>query len=153
MCIRDRYKAWSSIVRLLIPNMDSIEHSLKEFCSICDFDEVVIFEKSTFLIIASYDNKPKKDVSKYERLSNIVKQFKLSCNRLGTEINGISVKNSQFTTVIQEFTENTYIMIVVSDPNIQMAAIDMNIGCAREFFKRNSKSEMENLLFNWGKDK
>ena len=53
--------------------MDSIEHSLKEFCSICDFDEVVIFEKSTFLIIASYDNKPKKDVSKYERLSNIVK--------------------------------------------------------------------------------
>lgn len=33
-------KAWSSIVQLLIPNRDFITNSLKQFCTICDCDEV-----------------------------------------------------------------------------------------------------------------
>lgn len=34
------FKAWSSIVQLLIPNREFITSSLKQFCSICDCDEV-----------------------------------------------------------------------------------------------------------------
>lgn len=73
------YKAWSQIVQLLIPNMKFIKESLSQFCNICNSDEIVLFERSTFLIIAYHENKNNIDVLKYERLSNIIKQFKLSC--------------------------------------------------------------------------
>jgi len=38
-----------------------------------------LFEKSTFLIIAYHENREDRNILKYERLSNIIKQFKLSC--------------------------------------------------------------------------
>jgi Ras-related GTP-binding protein A/B len=46
------YKAWSQIVYSLIPNVDQLEHQLKEFSFICGADEVVLFEKATFLEIS-----------------------------------------------------------------------------------------------------
>jgi Ras-related GTP-binding protein A/B len=113
------YKAWSQIVQLLIPNLAEFKESLRQLSQICDCDEIVIFEKSTFLVIAYHENKPQKDILKYERLSNIIKQFKLSCRKLGTEIKSLSVRNSRFTAMIKEFTQNTYIMMVVSDPKIR----------------------------------
>jgi Ras-related GTP-binding protein A/B len=44
------YKAWSSIVYSLIPNVDLLELQLKDFAHICDADEVVLFERATFLV-------------------------------------------------------------------------------------------------------
>ncbi|CAM9660110.1 unnamed protein product [Phaeothamnion confervicola] len=44
------YKAWSSIVYSLIPNIDVLESHLEDFCRICDADEVVLFERATFLV-------------------------------------------------------------------------------------------------------
>jgi Ras-related GTP-binding protein A/B len=46
------YKAWSNIVYSMIPNVDQLESQLKEFCDICGADEVVLFEKATFLEIS-----------------------------------------------------------------------------------------------------
>lgn len=46
------YKAWSQIVYSLIPNVDQLESQLKEFSTICGADEVVLFEKATFLEIS-----------------------------------------------------------------------------------------------------
>ena len=43
------YKAWSSIVYMLIPNVKEMECSLNEFAEILDADEVLLFEKATFL--------------------------------------------------------------------------------------------------------
>lgn len=45
----------------------------------CDADEVVLFEKSTFLVISNSTRKAHGDVHRFEKVSNIVKQFKLSC--------------------------------------------------------------------------
>jgi len=42
-------------------------------------NEVVLFEKSTFLVIAHYDAAKHVDVHRFEKISNIIKQFKLSC--------------------------------------------------------------------------
>jgi Ras-related GTP-binding protein A/B len=143
------YKAWSQIVQLLIPNMPFIKETLKNFCGIWDCDEIVLFEKQTFLIIAYHDNRPNKDIVKYERLSTIVKQFKLSCSKIGTQIGSMMVRNTKFTGFIQQFTENTYILIVVSDPRIQPAAIELNIDSARKFFAREKNGEIDNPLANW----
>ena len=84
----------------------------------------MLFEKSTFLIIAYHENREDRNILKYERLSNIIKQFKLSCkyffkrSKVGAQIKQVIVRNSKFTSFIEEFTDNTYIMIVYSDQRI-----------------------------------
>lgn len=51
------YKAWSKIVQNLIPNIEVIKESLTSFCETCNCEEIVLFEKSTFLIIAYHEVK------------------------------------------------------------------------------------------------
>ncbi len=71
------YKAWSSIVYQLIPNVKSLEHQLEGLCEICGADEMVLFEKATFLVISHATHRPLADVHRFEKISNIIKQFKL----------------------------------------------------------------------------
>ena len=72
-------QAWSSIVYELIPNVHELEYSLKSFANIIDADEVLLFERATFLVISHYRTRPHIDVNRFEKVSNIIKQFKLSC--------------------------------------------------------------------------
>ena len=111
------YNAWSSIVQTIMPNLQSINQSLERFCKVIECDEIILFEKSTFLIVAYYKHEndtikeeDPKNILKYERISTIVKQFKLSCNRVGSEISMMSIQNSTFKAVIDEFTQNTFIL-------------------------------------------
>lgn len=73
------YRAWSSIVYSLIPNIQDLETHLNEFCSICNADEVVLFERATFLVISHATHTVHRDIHRFEKISNIIKQFKLSC--------------------------------------------------------------------------
>ena len=43
-------QAWSAIVYQLIPNVQHIEQSLATFINLLDADEVLLFEKATFLV-------------------------------------------------------------------------------------------------------
>lgn len=73
------YRAWSVIVYSLIPNISVLESALQEFCRLCRADEVVLFERTTFLVISAAQTKQHLDIHRFEKISNIVKQFKLSC--------------------------------------------------------------------------
>jgi Ras-related GTP-binding protein A/B len=46
------YRAWSRIIHALIPNIATLESNLTEFTKITAATEAVIFEKTTFLVIA-----------------------------------------------------------------------------------------------------
>ena len=206
------YKAWSEIVTNLIPNIGLLESQLNKFCRVCDADEVVLFERATFLVIShaeggtgddedrllesglsstppsslpnsnsGYDNAsmspprasvamgeennselvsnsldamtaassggvlpstatshspidtsadvesaaitslvttnrhhsrtPHFDTHRFEKISNIIKQFKLSCGKAQSQFQGMQVQNSRFTAYIDQFTVNTYIMV------------------------------------------
>jgi hypothetical protein len=213
------YKAWSEIVTNLIPNIRLLETHLNKFCRICDADEVVLFERATFLVIshaqgtaddglqddrkheggvglsatppsslpdqimtgdptvaagdtnntghspsriysedagseivatsidaissgggyhsghppseiqADMDSAaimampsshvtprhlsrtPHFDAHRFEKISNIIKQFKLSCGKAQSQFQGMQVQNSRFTAYIDQFTANTYIMV------------------------------------------
>lgn len=72
-------QAWSSIVYMLIPNVKELEQSLNQFANIIDADEVLLFERATFLVISHCQRRPHRDVHRFEKVSNIIKQFKLSC--------------------------------------------------------------------------
>jgi Ras-related GTP-binding protein A/B len=253
------YKAWSEIVTNLIPNISVLQSHLDDFCRSCDADEVVLFEKATFLVISHsqtssdsnytpsstaqksisnggdqsrsddtkamdsstieeddeskrkhkdsdadnvadsyYESTPDTenssptgnegidrdvtappssssvyseggadkevelntstvgggnigeasgnnqkesvtvgqfDTHRFEKISNIVKQFKLSCEKAQSQFQGMEVSNSRFSAYIDAFTANTYIM-VVSKPTVSSAATLMNIKHARSHFER-----------------
>ncbi|OWJ99057.1 hypothetical protein Celaphus_00009974, partial [Cervus elaphus hippelaphus] len=50
------YKAWSSIVYQLIPNVQQLEMNLRNFAEIIEADEVLLFERATFLLAASFQS-------------------------------------------------------------------------------------------------
>lgn len=72
-------QAWSSIVYMLIPNVKELECSLTNFADIIDADEVLLFERATFLVISHTERRTHRDPHRFEKVSNIIKQFKLSC--------------------------------------------------------------------------
>jgi len=130
------YKAWSSIVYALMPNVQKLEAQLKKFALICLADEVVLFEKATFLVVSHATQKELTDVHRFEKISNIIKQFKLSCSKTQAQFQSMQVKNKNFTAFIDAFTTNTYIMVIMSDARIQPAATLLNIDTARICFEK-----------------
>src|SRR4051812_6712791 len=66
--MQTRYKAWSAIVYQLIPNVGSMEQKLKQFAEIMDADEVLLFEKATFLVIAQAQRVPHDDLHRFEKV-------------------------------------------------------------------------------------
>jgi Ras-related GTP-binding protein A/B len=135
------YKAWSQIVYSLIPNIQILEDRLQKFCDICEADEVVIFEIATFLVISHASTRKHHDAHRFEKISNIIKQFKLGCNKMGTQFQTMEVmifhlqisialcnntlflkkvRNSNFSAFIDSLTSNACVMIIISDPNISM---------------------------------
>lgn len=183
------YRAWSTIVESLIPNIGILQGKLCSLCDLCGADEVVLFEKTTFLVIshsiASSDetssrlvsdstfigddqekvgtsisespsavvtqissssasssitfpiSKRKRDAHRFEKVSNIIKQFKLSCHASQGNFQSLEIRNSTFSAFVDQFTESTYIMIIVINPDvIQPAAISININAARPYFEK-----------------
>ncbi|XP_025942075.1 ras-related GTP-binding protein A isoform X3 [Apteryx rowi] len=157
------YKAWSSIVYQLIPNVQQLEMNLRNFAQIIEADEVLLFERATFLwgtkacmllpddkegngsvcrrlstvlVISHYQCKEQRDIHRFEKISNIIKQFKLSCSKLAASFQSMEVRNSNFAAFIDIFTSNTYVMVVMSDPSIPSAATLINIRNARKHFEK-----------------
>jgi len=129
------YKAWSQIVSILLPNILQLEKSLEAFCNTVKANEVVLFERSTFLVISHYDMDDHPDVHRFEKISNIIKQFKLSCIKTNYQFQSMVVKNERFMSFIDEFTSSTYIMVIVSDSDIEQEAIAMNIKASKAYFE------------------
>lgn len=129
------YRAWSSIVYMLIPNVKTLEQSLQQFANIVDADEVLLFERATFLVISHCQRKPHRDGHRFEKVSNIIKQFKLSCSKLAAQFQSMEVRNTIFASFIDLFTSNTYVMVCMSDSTIPSEATLINIRNARKHFE------------------
>lgn len=50
------YKAWTDIVSTLIMDMDNLKVALLNFAQACSAEEVILFEKSTFLLTCHYSS-------------------------------------------------------------------------------------------------
>lgn len=133
------YKAWSSIMYQLIPNVHELECNLAKFAEIINADEVLLFEKATFLVISYHQRKDHKDVHRFEKISNIIKQFKLSCSKVAAALQSMEVKNKDYSAFIEMFTTNTYVMVVTSDTSITPELTLINIRNARKHFEKLEK--------------
>eukprot|EP01096_Ripella_sp_DP13-Kostka_P007391 TRINITY_DN2688_c0_g1_i1.p1 TRINITY_DN2688_c0_g1~~TRINITY_DN2688_c0_g1_i1.p1 ORF type:complete len:336 (-),score=139.06 TRINITY_DN2688_c0_g1_i1:95-1048(-) len=130
------FKAWSSVVHSLVPNVRALKTQLDNFCSTCGAVEVVLFERATFLVISDSSRREHEDAHRFEKISNIIKQFKLSCSKSAAQLQSMEVRNSRFTAFIDSLTQNTYVMVVVNDPTIQATTVHINIRAARKYFER-----------------
>mmetsp|Transcript_97847 Transcript_97847/g.174270 ORF Transcript_97847/g.174270 Transcript_97847/m.174270 type:complete len:322 (-) Transcript_97847:54-1019(-) len=134
------FKAWSKIVYTLIPDIGTLEKQLAHICQVCEADEVVLFEKNTFLLISHSARKSMQDAYRFEKISNIVKQFKLSCGKVKTSFRSFQVKNALFSAIIEPFLQHSFVMVVVSDPQIHAAATSANLWAARSHFAELTKA-------------
>ncbi|KAF9652827.1 hypothetical protein BDM02DRAFT_3153406 [Thelephora ganbajun] len=136
------YRAWSRIVHSLIPNANILSKHLSTLAQACSATEVVLFERTTFLVVATssgadkdVEDPHKLDGIRYERTSELIKAFKYSCTRAREEFHSLEMELSEFTAVLDELTRNTYVLIIVHNPTIETAALKMNICLARKKFE------------------
>ena len=54
------YRAWSDIIHDMVPDVKRLEKHLESFRRACEAVEVVLFERTTFLVIATATQKVKK---------------------------------------------------------------------------------------------
>ena len=129
------YRAWSLMVYSLIPNRESLEAQLDKLCLVCHADEVVLFERATFLVISHAVREEHSDHHRFEKVSNIIKQFKLSCSKTQAQFATMQVRNATYSAFIEGFTSTTYVMVIVSDPTIEPATTLINIDASRSHFE------------------
>ena len=59
------YKAWTEIASTLITNKDKLKNSLDKLGEACNAEEVILFEKSTFLVTCHYSHNLLTDEQRY----------------------------------------------------------------------------------------
>ncbi len=142
------YKAWAGIVHKMIPNLVVIEKFLKAFAKRIGAEEIVLFERSTFLTVTnvvteSGDENPNMD--RHERTSNIMKTYKhcVARNTRTTPASAgfvlLKVQTPQFNCFLARFTDNTYIFVVIPPGEAAFNCAVLNTMMARDAFKGQTK--------------
>lgn len=152
------YKAWSVVMANLMPSLSSLRTHLNHFLDLSGASEIVLFERTTFLVISSVTRAPppksttsgdsdaaggteggEEDESKewderrFERISTMVKAFKLGCSKIRSPFSSLAVSTQHYTAVLDALSPETYILVVAKG-HIQSAALELNIRLARPHF-------------------
>ncbi|WFC93656.1 GTP-binding protein gtr1 [Malassezia brasiliensis] len=181
------YRAWSSIIHTIVPDVERLEKHLALFADTCSAAEVVLFEKATFLVMSYYtrmrtaESKPHPPMGadevtlqdndtdamlmqglsesmlpdlrrgpnvqsddRYERISEMVKHFKISCLDSHHQIQGLELRTQTFSAYLDVLTSSTYILVIVTDPTIrtclahptELSAVKRNVELSRGHFER-----------------
>lgn len=128
------YTAWTSITASLTKNIEEIQKSLKNFASACDAEEVILFEKNSFLVSSSYSSKKMRDEQRFEKISHIIKKFKLSCMSINSRFRSMVIRTNFFMCFLDEFTPSTYIM-VICNKKVTLELLKLNIALCLKSFK------------------
>lgn len=142
------YKAWLQIVCSLIPNMSLFNSSLLKFNQVLHAEEVILFEKTTFLVISSTSsiaaaNPNDLDPKRFEKISNIIKTYKQSITKLRTNFSNLVIRGSHGNHFyVDILTENMFIMVILKGDGLGLEAqheenlVLENISAARKWFEK-----------------
>ncbi|TGZ84105.1 hypothetical protein EX30DRAFT_327902 [Ascodesmis nigricans] len=138
------YKAWARIVYTLIPNLPILEQHLNRFAELADAEEVILFERTTFLVISSVTRPqpgqaPNPFSDRFEKISNIVKTFKQSCTKMASSFVAMELTAPNFSVFIDVLTPNTYVLVVMPPGAAESAITLGNIAVARRHFEKLEK--------------
>ena len=128
------YKAWSQIICSLIPNMATYQLNLKKLKSVMDAREIILFERATFLVICSSNTTSGEllDPKRFEKISNIMKNFKQSSMKLKSSFKTLVLDNTIF---VSELSSNMMCFIVLNKSDSPQELILENIKKARIHFQ------------------
>lgn len=138
------YKAWAEIIHDLVPNLDQIEKHLGSLGKIITAEEILLFERSSFLVVSSWTSDTGSEnptTDRFERLSNIIKNFKQSTSRYtGTpksaeQFSLFELKLNIFSMFIVKFTTNTYLAVVIPPGEERFNCALENCKIARKEFE------------------
>lgn len=144
------YKAWSLIVCSLIPNVAIYEQHLAKLNKIINAREIILFEKTTFLVISSM-NRYKSDSTlnlsnsiqpsdnldpkRFEKISNIVKTYKQSVNKIRSNFKNLILHGKNSSIYLDILTSNIYIMVIM----------DNNVGKDESYEVHNESLVLEDI--------
>ena len=60
---------------------------------------MLLFEKATFLVIAHAERDTARDPHRFEKISNIIKQFKLSCSKIAAHFEVRRPNNNKWCSI------------------------------------------------------
>ena len=129
------YKAWSDIIGSIIPKKDKIKELLEKYCKACQADEVILFEKNTFLYISSFNNKEIKNKERFEKICEEMNKFKKTCQNDSKKFSNFLIKNVGNTIYLDEFENSTCIMVVLSNKTVNLELLKLNIEISKKTFK------------------
>lgn len=146
------YKAWAEIIHDLVPNLDQIEKHLGSLGKMIMAEEVLLFERSSFLVVSSWCSKeiftgdkdhPAENPihNRSERLSNIIKNFKHSTSgytgtpKSAEQFSIFEIKMANFCMFIIKFTTNTYLGVVLPPGEERFNSAMENCYIARKEFE------------------
>ena len=128
------YKAWSNILRSIIPNIEKITELLGNYSIASQVDDIALFEKNTFLCISSFNNKNIKDNERYEKICGLMKKLKNTCRMVSKKYNNFLIKNIGNIIYFDDFGNSTYIMVVLSKKNVSLELLKINIEISKKLF-------------------
>ncbi|KAL6939202.1 GTP-binding protein gtr1 [Hanseniaspora osmophila] len=118
------YKAWSQIVCSMIPNMNEYQMYCKKIGDIMNCKEMILFEKTTFLVVcsslnndsaaATYQKFPQGlDPKRFEKISNVMKNFKQSSIKMkSSNFQNLMIRHSGI--YVCELTNNLMCFLVLN---------------------------------------
>ena len=128
------YKAFSNILSSIIKNNEKIRQILENYTKACEADEVILFDKTTLLVISSFNIKDFKDEERFEKMCGSIKKFESNYKLISNRFNDLIIKNKSNTIYFNEFNNCTYIMIVLSNKNVSLELVKLNIEIMRKEF-------------------
>ena len=120
------YKTFSDILSSIIKDSQNIKKILEEYSNACEADEVAIFDKNSLLVISSFNNKNFKDEERFEKICYSMKKFQSNYKLISNKFNELTIKNKVNTIYFDEFSENSYIMVALSNKNISLELLKLN---------------------------
>ncbi|KAK8805966.1 hypothetical protein WA171_007052 [Blastocystis sp. BT1] len=128
------YLAWSNVIQSLVPDSQKLQQQLNSLAEFTECDELVLFERNTFLVLANSDNSLSLDPFRFEKISNTIKQFKLVTTKYRSSYDGFTIRDGKTIICMKPFTEFTSMMVVSSSERTNESLISLNLQCARQYF-------------------
>ena len=137
------YRAWTKVIYYLVPNAATIESMLGKLAEMLDARELILYERTTCLVVTHVSSGLEKKnpfSDRFERISSILKQHKHSMAKhtgmMASEASfaEMQVKTRTFMLFITRMTENTNLAVIMPNDEGAFNTARVNVQLAKKEF-------------------
>ena len=137
------YRAWTQVIYFLVPNASAIENMLRKLAELLDARELILYERTTCLIVTHISRGVEEGnpfMDRFERISSILKTHKHSMAKhtgaMASEVSfaEMQIKTGAFMFFITRLTDNTNLAVVMPSDEGAFNSARINVQLARREF-------------------